>query len=179
MILNKKEIRETFLKIRSTLSEKRKQEARENAIKVLLKLVQNFDHILSFTSKKDEIDLSPLNLLLAKEKRLFLPKAVFPKLEIYAVTDLSKLKINKSYLILEPDPETCTLFKPEIIDLALIPGVAFDNEKNRLGFGKAYYDNLLVQMPHATKIGIGFKEQLCDHLPVEKHDVQLNDIYLF
>lgn len=179
-IKTKEEIRKHFRKIRANLSEKRKEEAKSNALQVLTKIVQNYNNILSFTSKKEEIDLSQLNILLSKEKHLYLPKAAFPFLKIYKVTDLSSLIMNDRYFILEPDPEKCKLVDPEIIDLALIPGVAFDNENNRIGFGKAYYDTLLAKMPHTTKIGIGFKEQLSQqHLPVEKHDVQLNDIYLF
>ncbi|MDR1121724.1 MAG: 5-formyltetrahydrofolate cyclo-ligase [Dysgonamonadaceae bacterium] len=59
------------------------------------------------------------------------------------------------------------------IDLILVPGVAFDANKNRLGRGKGYYDRLLTQTT-ATTVGICFDFQLVEKVPVEDHDVAMD-----
>jgi 5-formyltetrahydrofolate cyclo-ligase len=59
------------------------------------------------------------------------------------------------------------------IDFILVPGVAFDAGKNRLGRGKGYYDRLLAQTK-ATTAGICFDFQLVEKVPVEKHDVVMD-----
>ncbi len=64
----------------------------------------------------------------------------------------------------------------EPIDLALIPGVAFDKYNYRLGRGLGWYDKLLKQNPHIYKIGICYKEQLIDKLPTEDHDIKMDEV---
>jgi 5-formyltetrahydrofolate cyclo-ligase len=61
------------------------------------------------------------------------------------------------------------------LDLALVPGVAFDLHGRRLGRGKGFYDQLLA-LVRGTTCGVAFDEQIVAELPVEPHDVQLNCI---
>lgn len=64
------------------------------------------------------------------------------------------------------------------IDLAVIPGVAFDDAGYRLGRGRGYYDRLLSAPALASvyKIGVCFDFQRCRALPVEPHDVPMNEV---
>lgn len=64
---------------------------------------------------------------------------------------------------------------PSVIDLVLVPGVAFTADGRRLGHGKAYYDRFLP-LVRAVTIGVGFHEQLIDDLPTEPHDVVLDHV---
>jgi 5-formyltetrahydrofolate cyclo-ligase len=51
------------------------------------------------------------------------------------------------------------------------PGLAFDRQGRRLGYGGAYYDRYLTRLePHAVRIGIGFDEQVVEEVPVEPTD---------
>ena len=61
------------------------------------------------------------------------------------------------------------------IDLVILPGVAFDREGGRLGFGKGCYDALLADID-AYKIGLCYEVQLTDELPMEEHDVRMDMI---
>ena len=80
--------------------------------------------------------------------------------------------------MLEPDPGRCELVAPDQIDLAIIPGVAFDPEtKLRLGRGGGFYDRLLADANFkATTIGVGFSLQSYKKLPTESHDQALDEI---
>lgn len=57
----------------------------------------------------------------------------------------------------------------DIIELIIVPGVAFDRQGNRLGRGKGYYDRLLSRT-NATCIGVCYKCQLAEYIPAEAHD---------
>jgi 5-formyltetrahydrofolate cyclo-ligase len=65
-------------------------------------------------------------------------------------------------------------FMPSI-DLAIIPGLAFDKENNRLGRGKGYYDKFL-KTTSAFKLGICFSEQLLDSIPHDELDVKMDKV---
>ena len=58
----------------------------------------------------------------------------------------------------EPDGEE---YKGNI-DIIITPGVAFDKNKNRVGFDRGYYDRFFIKYPHSTKIAIAFEEQIID-----------------
>jgi len=64
------------------------------------------------------------------------------------------------------------------IDLAVIPGVAFDAAGNRLGRGQGFYDRLLtrLQQYNIYKIGICFDFQRVGNVPTEAHDVRMDEI---
>lgn len=66
---------------------------------------------------------------------------------------------------------------PEAIDLAVVPGVAFTAAGGRLGRGRGYYDRYLQQTAfRGTKIGVCYPHQLLDRLPVEPHDVAMDEV---
>ncbi|MBR2476274.1 MAG: 5-formyltetrahydrofolate cyclo-ligase, partial [Bacteroidaceae bacterium] len=62
-----------------------------------------------------------------------------------------------------------------LIDLIIVPGVAFDRNLNRLGRGKGYYDRLLTNS-NAYFIGIGYDMQVVDSITTEPHDIKMNCI---
>lgn len=62
------------------------------------------------------------------------------------------------------------------IDVAVVPGVAFDNERNRLGRGKGYYDKFLSKIPHTYKIGMCFDFQKIENLPANFYDITMNEV---
>jgi 5-formyltetrahydrofolate cyclo-ligase len=65
-------------------------------------------------------------------------------------------------------------------DILLVPLVAFDAKKNRLGYGAGYYDRsieeLRIRNPYVKAYGIGYSIQQVELLPQEPHDVQLDGI---
>ena len=107
-------------------------------------------------------------------KRVLLPKVVGDELELRVYTPGSLQR--GAYGIMEP---TGPLFPSDSysdIDLAVVPGVSFNRLGARLGRGKGYYDRLLSKMPHIYKIGICFRFQLLSTLPVDEHDITMNEV---
>lgn len=66
---------------------------------------------------------------------------------------------------------------PENVDAFLVPGVAFDRNNNRLGWGGGYYDWLLSRAPQAKKIALAFERQIVEAIPTEEQDVKMSIIY--
>jgi 5-formyltetrahydrofolate cyclo-ligase len=79
--------------------------------------------------------------------------------------------------VLQIQPEFRRLVNPAAIDLALLPGIAFDRRGGRLGFGGGYFDRLLLKMPKAFRLGLAFSAQVSAiPLPLESHDVRMHAV---
>lgn len=79
--------------------------------------------------------------------------------------------------ILEPRPERRRPVAVEELDLAVIPGVAFDVQGGRLGFGAGFYDRLLSGFPRdVLKLGVAFDLQVVPALPRQPHDITMDGI---
>ena len=101
-----------------------------------------------------------------------MPVVVGNILELRVYTTPEDLTIG-SYGIAEPIGALFTDYSS--IDLAVIPGMAFDQQGHRLGRGKGYYDKLLPKIP-ATKIGICFPFQMIDEVPSENFDALMDAV---
>lgn len=64
---------------------------------------------------------------------------------------------------------------PAEVDVVIAPGLAFDREGYRLGYGGGHYDRYLARMGHrALRVGIGFRQQLVERVPREPRDERLD-----
>ena len=75
---------------------------------------------------------------------------------------------------MEPSGELFTHY--DSIDVAIIPGMAFDAGGNRLGRGKGYYDRLLARIPDVYKIGICFDFQKVESVPADINDIKMDEV---
>ena len=73
-----------------------------------------------------------------------------------------------------PDTEKARLVQPEEFDLVLVPCVAFDEEKRRLGHGGGYYDRYLPRCSGARFVLIAFEVQKMPHIITEEHDILMD-----
>ena len=129
--------------------------------------------ILLYHSLPDEVRTHDFIRKWSAHKQVLLPVVIGDDLELRRYTGPADLK-KGAYGIEEPAGEPFTDY--ESIDLAVIPGVAFDVHGNRLGRGKGYYDRLLPRLPHTYKIGICFPFQLLEEIPTEAQDVRMDEV---
>ena len=135
--------------------------------------------MLSFGSNEEEIDLWPLNHQLASENRLVLLHLSKMVLTPFKVSSITQLQKNEVYPFLEPNPRLCKCAELDALSVALIPGVVFDQENQRYGYGKGFYDRLLPRLTCPTW-GVGFEEQRSPlPLEVEAHDIPVTRLFLF
>jgi 5-formyltetrahydrofolate cyclo-ligase len=71
-----------------------------------------------------------------------------------------------------PVPPTGALVDGDI-DLVCVPGLAFDATGGRLGSGLGYYDRWLGAHPRAWSVGLGYRWQVVEHVPMSLHDVRM------
>ena len=175
---NKREARLFFKSRRVALSATRQKEAAQKLFNTLVPLPSPFPYVLSFMPIGSEIDITPINHLLAQEGRLLLPKVSGDKLLIYRVENIDQDLSLSSLGIPEPSMRA-PLFPVDKISLVLVPALGFDKQNNRLGFGRGYYDRFLRSLPRTPCYGVGFTEQLVQQLPLDPHDLPLTAVYLF
>lgn len=124
----------------------------------------------------DEVDVSPLALRgWQEEKIVTAPKLSWDKRHMVPIQIRSLetgLVESRSYLREPADGEPVSL---DMLDLVVVPALAFDRKGNRLGRGGGFYDRFLAT-PDFTgvAVGIAFREQLLDELPVGEHDVPVD-----
>jgi 5-formyltetrahydrofolate cyclo-ligase len=79
--------------------------------------------------------------------------------------------------VLEPDKNRCKTVPMERIDIAIIPGIAFDEKGGRIGSGRGYYDRLIPKLAITTrKVALTFEEQIVPQVPMESHDKHVDII---
>lgn len=79
--------------------------------------------------------------------------------------------------ILEPDPDRCKIVPIQSIDIAIMPGIAFDEKGGRLGSGEGYYDRLVPKLSITTrKVALAFECQIIQQVPMESHDKHVDII---
>ena len=60
--------------------------------------------------------------------------------------------------------------------LVIIPGVAFDINGYRIGYGKGYYDRFLTDKPYVNKMGLAYSFQMLEQIPKDTHDQKLDKV---
>ncbi len=130
--------------------------------------------VMLYGASPEEADPSVLEAALRDlGKRIAYPRvAGGHDLTIHWVDDPGVLVVGAFGLM---QPRDGTAFAPlEEIDAIVVPGVAFDEEGNRLGFGGGYYDTLLSGADAPPTIGIAYDEQVVGRVPHEDRDRPVN-----
>ena len=107
------------------------------------------------------------------KKTIILPVVDGERLRLAPFAGESSLRQNTAMNLYEP--HGCDFSSPETIELALVPGIAFDRSNHRLGRGGGYYDRLLPRL-NTYNIGVCFGFQLFDAIPYENHDVTMDEV---
>ena len=93
------------------------------------------------------------------------------KIKLYKIDDIGRDLKKNSDGIFEPDSEKCNAVPLECIDIAIIPGIAFDEKGSRIGPGDGFYDRLIPNLPITTrKVALALDRQIIPQVPIESHD---------
>lgn len=116
-----------------------------------------------------EVGTRPLMLEAWKlGKTVWVPKVHGETMDFYEITSFDELKPG-AYGILEPDAGI-----PASADdgLMIMPGVAFDTNRNRVGYGGGYYDRYLELHPQLHTLALAFDMQVLFEVPAEEQDIK-------
>ena len=100
-------------------------------------------------------------------KEVAVPKVVGKDMVFYRLTDFSQLEPGYFGI---PEPVRGEIVKWEDA-LMVMPGVAFDPENNRVGYGGGFYDRFLEKHPDITRLAVAFDFQILDLVPTEPTDI--------
>lgn len=128
-------------------------------------------------------EISPLPLLnqlsQTLKKEWYLPVVQDSAMQFYRVDARQRLIANR-FGIPEPDTKGLAPIKPWLLDLVVVPLVAFDGQRNRLGMGGGFYDRCFSRDHRLIKkpflLGVAHQCQAADKIPVEPWDITLDAV---
>lgn len=135
-------------------------------------------NVMSYLGKNTEVSLN--NLFGDNNKSWFVPSVFKSSLLVIPYYPGETILKKGAFDIEEPEFEDDNSFdqinKKINLDLIFVPGLCFDKNGNRLGFGKGFYDSFLKLNPNSIKIGICPKKCLLDKLPTDEWDMKMDMI---
>ncbi len=136
-------------------------------------IFQDAKHILTYRAFDSEFDLSPLESLSTANFYITRTWLKSKKLTVHS-TNISMEKHPFGY---QQPQFTAPQINPQIIDIALVPGLCFDHKGTRLGYGMGLYDRFLSNLDSKTYlVGVTAKALLLETLPKNKFDVPMTHL---
>jgi 5-formyltetrahydrofolate cyclo-ligase len=167
----KRQLRRSCRQIRQEVSEAIRQSASRSICGWIdsWPVFQHSSVILTYMPMSCEVDLTSL-LESHPQKRWALPR-IIPEEDhrmVFHPYHPDRLALHP-YGMAEPDPDL-PVVPPDEVQLALVPGLAFDRMGRRLGYGGGYFDRFLRDF-RGVSLGVVFQALLLDCLPCDEHDV--------
>jgi 5-formyltetrahydrofolate cyclo-ligase len=183
--------REDKSKLRKDMEARRQQlsiEQRQYASELICQLtmdvivnhVRSIAHqpmIVAYMPFRSEVDITPLiRQCWESSFKLSVPKVnkSLQSMEAFEIRSFLELE-SGAWGIREPNTKVTRLVSLTTIDIIIIPGLSYDQQGGRLGYGSGFYDRFLSRfdvrgLTPPLKLGVCFDTQLQDKLPMEPHD---------
>lgn len=114
-----------------------------------------------------------LEQALADGKRVAVPKCYGDEMRFIYLEDLSQ--VEKGYCGI-PEPIADEPIAEDETALVLMPGLAFDPQGHRMGYGGGFYDKFLEKEPNHPTIALCYEFQMLEHLETEAHDIPVDTV---
>jgi 5-formyltetrahydrofolate cyclo-ligase len=139
--------------------------------------------IALFASMDHEVNTTEIiKAAFEQKKSVYLPRVISnEEIRLLKVNDFAEFQCleRNSWGIPEPPMQKERELENEL-NLMILPGVAFDEKRNRLGYGKGYYDRLISWLSKKNArpylIGIGFADQIVEDIPCDEFDQILDEV---
>jgi 5-formyltetrahydrofolate cyclo-ligase len=164
--MEKAEIRKAALERRGRLTSSELSEMSELICDRFLREFDADSYLLYRSFKSEVCTHQLIKSLYGMKKTVYLPKVCGETLSIGQYKGDDSLSCG-AFGIWEP--VECAM--AEYIDVAVVPGAAFDRGLNRIGYGRGYYDRLLGAVRCGVVVGFAFECQIVDSFDYEPHDV--------
>ncbi|WP_394527263.1 5-formyltetrahydrofolate cyclo-ligase [Lacrimispora sp. JR3] len=175
-MLEKSKIRKYIKEQRQTLDSATEHQWDESICRELLDLleIRQAFCVYCYASFRGEAGTWKfMETLLRQGKYIAVPKVKGKELEFYAIS--GKKDLEEGVMgIMEPKSTCLKICDPDAP--VIVPGVAFDKEGNRLGYGGGYYDRFFEREPSHFRLAIAYNFQLFDRIPAEPHDKKVDRI---
>lgn len=163
----------------------------QQSLKVQQKLLEHPKYLSSkqiavYLSINREINtLDIVKNILGTGKKCFIPKfdttnRQMEMIQLNSMEEYDNLPTVKWNIKQPADHTNNVVASPQDFDLIIVPGVAFSTHGHRLGNGGGFYDSYLKSCVFSDKkpylIGLAFNEQKVSDIPIEEHDVVLDEV---
>lgn len=133
---------------------------------------KNAGTIYGYLPYNQEVRTVPmLEQALRDGKRVAVPKCYGDEMRFIFMDDLSK--VEKGYAGI-PEPVADEPVADDVTALVLMPGLAFDPEGHRIGYGGGFYDKFLEAEPGHPTLALCYEFQMLPHLETEEHDIPVD-----
>lgn len=172
--MDKKTLRKKIREQKQAMTPAQIEKASETLVQMFLETEQyrQAKTLYGYLPYNQEVRTVPiLEQALADGKKVAVPKVYGDKMKFIYLTDLTQVACGY-YGIPEPVADG-----PEGDDptaLVLMPGLAFDREGHRIGYGGGYYDRFLKDEPQHPTIALCYAFQMVEDLPTEEFDVPVD-----
>jgi 5-formyltetrahydrofolate cyclo-ligase len=178
----KEQIRKDIAKVLTSVTEKQRTEKTKSIESRLFGFANFLEARIVLLYIDGENEVRTKNIL----KRAY----TFNKIVVLPAFDSERLKVttlkvdhpDKDLLagprgVAQPNPARCKPVPLQKIDIAIIPGLAFDEKGARIGSGHGYYDRFIPDLPATTrKVALAFEEQIIPQISTESHDKHVDII---
>jgi 5-formyltetrahydrofolate cyclo-ligase len=134
--------------------------------------------IACYVSKDSEVNTRVLiRTALDQEKRILIPVVKKGDIELFfsEIKDLGSDLAPGTFGILEPKPENVRPASLDTVDIIFVPGIVWDRDGYRLGWGRGYFDRVIKNLPaHVRSAGLAFNMQLISRVPRDQFDVPVD-----
>ena len=140
---------------------------------------EGFDSVMLYLSMRSEVETTGLlEELLNSGKQVCAPVVDTERLELIPrrIQNLKTELLRHPYGMLEPNA-TCPIFPTEHLQLIVVPGIAFDRNGYRLGYGKGFYDRFLTKCSYAVAVGLAYEIQLVENTFPQTWDMPVQHIF--
>lgn len=175
--MNKQELRARMRQLKKEMTAEQRLQWSSSACDRIVRLPQWREArvVMLYSALPDEVDVSALIKQAWQEgKHVLLPKVTGDaEMEVQTVGPDTPFTAG-AFGISEPMGVKFQDFSA--IDLAIVPGMAFDVRGNRLGRGKGYYDRFLPLLARAYRLGVCFPFQYLEEVPAESTDCRMDSV---
>lgn len=169
----KQQIRAELKEKRNLLTKEQREEYSGKICEQIWKYIvsEEAEVIYCYYPLGSEVNVLPLaEKALAEGKKVAFPRTNGDMMEFYPVMSLAGFQ-KGAFGIMEPIGEVPIT---EDSPMVIVPGLGFDRSKNRIGYGKGFYDRYFAKFPACRKIAATYETQIIDNIPTDDFDTPMD-----
>lgn len=175
--MNKQELRKSIREQKRAMSieDIERRSARLMELFTESDVYRNARSLYGYLPYNQEVRTVPiLEKAIADGKQVAVPKVYGDEMKFIVMHDLSQVEKGYSGI---PEPTADGPLACDPTALVLMPGLAFDPEGHRIGYGGGFYDKFLASEPGHTTVALCYDFQMLEHLETEEHDIPVDAVF--
>ena len=168
----KQQIRKKYKTLRNEMSGEEVRKKSDQICKNIIasEIFRKSEKILAYAPLGNEVDIRPvIEEGWRQNKRIAFPKVFGDTMKYFEISDFTELE-EGTFHVMEPKENHSVDWADALV---LVPGVAFDRKKNRMGYGKGYYDRFFEGKTSCVELGVAYELQVAEQLPTEENDLPM------